>query len=836
MSPNPTYIPVNIEDEMRSSYIDYAMSVIIGRALPDVRDGLKPVHRRCLFAMHDLGCHWNSAYKKSARIVGDVIGKYHPHGDQAVYDTIVRLAQDFSMRYCLVDGQGNFGSVDGDPPAAMRYTEVRMARLAQELLSDIDKETVDFGPNYDDTLSEPLVLPARIPNLLINGSEGIAVGMATKIPPHNLREVVAATVVLVRNPDATLSELMAYIKGPDFPTRGQILGRRGILEAFSTGRGIIRIRARTDIEAIDHGRREAIIVHEIPYQVNKARLVEKIAELVREKRIVGISELRDESDRSGMRIAIELRRDANSEVILNQLYKMTTMQISFGINTLAIVGGQPRVLSLKEVLQHFIDHRRNVVTRRTRYLLRKARARAHILEGLIVAIEHIDEIVALIKASSSPDAARQGLMERFGLSERQAQAILDMRLQRLTGLEQDKIRAEHAELQKEIARLKAILQDDSLLLDIIVEELEEIAEKYGDDRCTEIIEDDGDIDLEDLIPEELVVVTRTHTGYIKRGSLGEYRSQHRGGKGKRGMTTKDEDFVTDLFVTSSHSTLMFFTNRGRSFMLKAYQLPTSGRTSRGKAVVNLIRLEEGERVAALLPLPGLDSEGYLFFVTRQGRVKKTELHAYRNIRSTGLMATLLEEGDELVTVLLVRPEDTILLSSRHGMAIRFEHEQVRPMGRWARGVIGVKLRDHDEVVDAAKLPPVGQEEGMDVITVTENGFGKRTPASEYRIQRRGGIGLIDIKTTDRNGYVVGLARVRKDDEIMLATDRGQIIRTTVGEVSQISRNTQGVILVRVDEDEKVVGLERLAESDAAEVGSEAEQDMASRGGPPAQAE
>ena len=813
MSPQPTHLPINIEDEMKSSYIDYAMSVIIGRALPDARDGLKPVHRRCLFAMHDLGNSWNSSYKKSARIVGDVIGKYHPHGDSAVYDTIVRMAQTFSMRYPLVDGQGNFGSVDGDPAAAMRYTEVRMARLASELLSDIEKDTVDFGPNYDETLKEPLVMPTRVPNLLVNGSEGIAVGMATKIPPHNLREIVAATIALIHDPDIDLAGLMQHVHGPDFPTAGIILGRAGILEAFRTGRGVVRIRARAEVEAADGGRREAIIVRELPYQVNKARLVEKIADLVRDKRIEGIAELRDESDRKGMRIVMELRRDANAEVLLNQLYKMTPMQVSFGVNTLAIVGGRPEVLPLKTALQHFVDHRRNVVTRRTRFLLRKAKARAHILEGLIIALDNIDAIVELIKRSAGPEEARQGLMDTFGLSEKQAQAILDMRLQRLTGLEQDKIRAEFAELMAEIARLEAILADDGLLLKVIVEELEEITARYGDERKTEIIEDQGDIDIEDLIPEERVVVTRTHTGYIKRVSLSEYRSQRRGGRGRRGMSTKQEDYVTDLFTASTHDNLMLFTNRGRSFLLKVYQLPAAGRNARGKAVVNLIEFEEGETLAALLSLPKQDTEGYLFFVTRLGRVKKTELLAFRNMRSSGLMATLLEENDELIAVLRAAPGQTVLLSTRNGMAIRFEEQQVRPMGRWAKGVIGVRLRDRDAVVDATLLPYPPDDDEFDVITVTENGYGKRSAASEYRLQNRGGIGLIDIKTTDRNGPVVAIARVRDGQEVMLATDAGTIIRTPVDQVSRIGRNTQGVILVRTGAEERVVSLERLAEED-----------------------
>jgi DNA gyrase subunit A len=870
-------IPVNIEDEMRSSYIDYAMSVIIGRALPDVRDGLKPVHRRCLFAMNDLGNHWNSAYKKSARIVGDVIGKYHPHGDSAVYDTIVRMAQDFSMRYLLVDGQGNFGSIDGDPAAAMRYTEVRMAKLSQELLADIDKETVDFGPNYDETLKEPLVLPTRIPNLLINGSEGIAVGMATKIPPHNLREILAATIELVHNPDATLADLMQHVQGPDFPTGGIILGRRGILDALSTGRGVLHVRAKTSIETLEGGKREAIIVHEIPYQVNKARMIEKIAELVREKKLEGITEIRDESDRTGIRVVIELRRDVNAEVLLNQLFKMTPMQSSFGVNTLAIVAGQPRVLSLKEALSHFIDHRRSVVTRRTQYELARAKERAHILEGLIIALDHIDEIIELIKRSSGPAEAKANLMDRFGLSDRQSQAILDMRLQRLTGLEQDKIRAEYAEVQALIARLEAILHDERLLLQVIVEELQAIVEAYGDERRTEIVDQEGDLDIEDLIPEETAVVLRTHTGYIKRVSLSEYRAQRRGGKGRKGMATKETDFVTDLFAASTHSPLLVFTNRGRAFGLKVYQIPAGGHSSRGKALVNLLPMEEGERVATVLPVPGFDAAGFLLFCTRKGRVKKTELSAYRNMRSSGLTATVLEEDDELMRVLFAQPGQTVLLATRRGMSIRFPEGQVRATGRVSRGVLGIRLRSGDALVDASLLPPAeealpeealvegadenengsageepaavledlaepgdeeslgeeGEEEAVAeevlaseaaVITITEKGFGKRTVLPEYRVQNRGGIGVIDIKITGKNGPVVGLTVVHPGDQIMLATDRGQIIRTPVDEVRAVGRNTQGVIVVRTEQGEKVVCLERLPEDALAgeEVADEAE--------------
>ncbi len=840
MSPNTRYTTVNIEDEMRSSYIDYAMSVIIGRALPDVRDGLKPVHRRCLYAMHEQGNHWNSAYKKSARIVGDVMGKYHPHGDQAIYDTIVRLAQDFSMRYCLVDGQGNFGSVDGDPPAAMRYTEVRLARLSQELLADIEKDTVDLAPNYDDSLTEPVVLPTRLPNLLINGSEGIAVGMATKIPPHNLTEVIEATIHLIRHPELrdaqtmderrkAVAELMRFVQGPDFPTRGIILGRGGILDAYTTGRGAVHVRARATVEVNDGTGREAIVVTELPYQVNKARLVEKIAELVRAKKIDGISELRDESDRKGMRIVMELKRDANGEVILNQLYKMTPMQITFGVNTLAIVNGQPKVLWLGEALGHFIDHRRVVVTRRTRFELRKARARAHILEGLIIALDHIDEIVELIKRSSSPDHARTQLMERFSLSEKQAQAILDMKLQRLTGLEQDKIRAEYEGLLREIERLEAILASEELLLDVIVQELEEIVDRYGDERRTEIVDYAGEIDIEDLIPEEQVVVTRTHSGYIKRVSLSEYGSQRRGGKGKRGMTTKAEDYVTDLFVASTHSSVLIFTNQGRCFVLKVYQVPAGGRNTKGKALVNLIPIGKEEKVAAVLPVASLDAEGYLLFVTRNGKVKKTELRAYRNIRSNGIIATGLEDGDELVTVLLGEPGGTVLLSTAHGFAMRFEDGLVRAMGRQAKGVIGVRLREGDRVVGATLLPAPGHDGEVDVMTVTENGYGKRTGAAEYPVKGRGGKGVIDIKTGRRNGEVVGLARVRENDEIMLATDGGKIIRLKVSEVKRISRNTMGVILVRVAEGEKVVSLERLAEE---ELGNDEQEPGAAEGAEP----
>ena len=803
-------IEVSIRDEMRTSYIDYAMSVIIGRALPDVRDGLKPVHRRVLYAMHELKNNWNGPYKKSARVVGDVIGKFHPHGDQAVYDTIVRMAQDFSMRYLLVDGQGNFGSVDGDPAAAMRYTEVRMARLAHEQLADIEKETVDFGLNYDDTLQEPLILPARFPNLLVNGSEGIAVGMATKIPPHNLREVIAATIHVIRQPDVTVDELMSDVLAPDFPTGAIICGMSGIRQAYRTGRGIMQIRAKVRIEE-KAGGREIIVVDELPFQVNKARLLEKIAELVHDKRITGISDLRDESDRRGMRMVIELKRDAIADVVLNQLFKMTPMQSSFGIILLAIVNGQPRWLDLKECLVHFVDHRREVVTRRCRYELRKAEERAHILEGLLIALDRLDEVIKLIRAAPDPESAKAGLISTFALSAVQAQAILDMRLQRLTGLERDKIRTEFEALQGEMARLRSILGDDRLLLDVIVGELEEIAERYGDERRTAIDISTGEIDDEDLIPEEQMVVTVSHSGYIKRVALAEYRAQRRGGLGKTGMATKEADFVTDLFVASTHADVLVVTDRGRVFRLKVYELPRGSRTARGKAVVNVINMEAGEQMAALRPIlewPDGPGQRFLFFATRDGRVKKTDLTAYKNIRSNGLYGIELEEDDGLISVRLVAPGSDVLLASADGMAIRFSSDEVRPMGRRTRGVQGMKLREGDRVVD---LLPC--DEGTCVLTATERGYGKRTTLEDYRVQKRAGVGLIDIKTTTRNGKVVGARFVADEDQVIFVTNTGNIVRIPADDVSQIGRNTLGVRLIRVEEGARLVAMARLAESD-----------------------
>ena len=726
-----SYLPVNIEDEMRVSYLDYAMSVIIGRALPDVRDGLKPVHRRVLYTMNDLKNNWNSSYKKSARIVGDCIGKYHPHGDQAVYDTLVRLAQDFSMRYPLVDGQGNFGSVDGDPAAAMRYTEVRMQRIAHEMLQDIDKDTVEFGSNYDETTKEPLVLPARVPNLLVNGSSGIAVGMATNILPHNLREVVDAAIAVMRRPEITLPELMEIVPAPDFPTGGTIYGTAGILDAYRTGRGVIRIRAVCEIEEMTTDR-ERIVVHELPYQVNKAKLLEKIAELVRDKRLEGISDLRDESDRQGMRMVIELKRDAQAQIVLNQLYKLTNLQVSFGINLLAIVHGEPRLLSLHEILQHFIEHRRDVTLRRCRFELRKAEARAHILEGFKIALDHIDEVIKIIRASQTTEEARQGLMQRFGLSERQASAILEMRLRRLTGMERDEIVAELEAVRAEIARLRAILDDEGLLLDVIEQEMVEVRDQYGDERRTNFVAASSDFDLEDLIPVEDMVVTVSHSGYVKRVSLSEYRTQHRGGRGKSGMTTKDQDFVEHLFVASTHSTMLFFTDRGRVFSRKVFHLPQGSRLARGKPIINVLPFEADEKLAMVLAVDEFTEGHYLFFATALGRVKKTDLMAYSNIRSTGIIAIKLNEGDQLIAVRPTTGTSDVLLSTSTGMAIRFMEENVRSMGRDTAGVRGIDLQGDDSVVGCVTFDRVETDgDAVTLLTVTENGYGKQTNLNGY---------------------------------------------------------------------------------------------------------
>ncbi len=803
-------VSVNIEDEMRKSYMDYAMSVIVGRALPDIRDGLKPVHRRVLFAMSELGNEWNKPYKKSARVVGDVIGKYHPHGDTAVYDTIVRMAQDFSMRYLLVDGQGNFGSIDGDSAAAMRYTEVRMARLAGELLADIDKETVDFGPNYDDSLQEPLVLPCKFPNLLVNGSEGIAVGMATKIPPHNLGEVIDALVAVIDDPTLDFEELLQQIPGPDFPTGGFILGREGIREAYANGRGIIQMRARALVETQKKTERQAIVVTEIPFQVNKARLIEKIADLVKEKKIEGISDLRDESDREGMRIVIELKRDAIPQVILNQLYKMTQMQASFGIIMLAIVSGQPRVLALREVLDRFLDHRKEIVIRRCIFELKKAEARAHILEGLKIALENLDEVIQIIKASANSAEAKERLMGRFGFSELQAQAILDMRLHRLTGLERDKIVTEYNEILAQIARLKEILASEVEIFKIIRQELLDIRERFGDARRTEIVAKTGELSLEDMIVEEDMVVTVSHSGYIKRNAVSLYRAQRRGGKGKTGMRPKEEDFVERLFIASTHSYVLIFTDQGKVYWLKVHEIPQGGRATRGKAIVNLLQLAPGEQVMTILPVKEFVEGKYIITATQNGTIKKTELMAYSNPRVGGIIALTIDEGDRLIAARLTDGDMDILLASQSGKSIRFPETDVRPMGRTARGVRGMALEDADRVIG---METVTDATAATLVTVTENGYGKRTDLDEYRVQSRGGKGIITIKTSERNGQVVDIKLCDEDSDLMFITDRGKVLRTAVGDLSIIGRNTQGVRLMVQEAGERIVAVAKLAEKD-----------------------
>jgi len=799
-------IPVNIEDEMKQSFMDYAMSVIIARALPDVRDGMKPVHRRVLYTMYELGNEWNRSYKKSARVVGDVLGKYHPHGDTAVYDSVVRMAQDFSLRYPLVDGQGNFGSVDGDPAAAMRYTEVRMTRIAGELIADIDKETVDFAANYDETLREPVVLPSRLPNLLVNGSTGIAVGMTTNIPPHNLSEVVDATIALIERPAITVKELMEHIPGPDFPTAGFIHGRAAIQDAYETGKGVLQLRARATTEVDKKSGRASIIVSEIPFQVNKARLIERMAELVNEKRVDGISDLRDESDRDGMRIVIELKRDAVPEIVLNQLYKLTPMQDSFGIIMLAIVEGRPRLLTLKQVLQYFVGHRVDVVTRRTIFELRKAEERLHILDGLRIALDNLDGVIKLIRAAADPATARTGLMGGFGLSEPQAQAILDMRLQRLTNLERDKILKEHGEMVALIARLRQMLADEREIYEIIVEELRELKKMFGDGRRTEIVDATTEISIEDMIVEEDMVVTISHEGYIKRNPVSLYRAQRRGGKGKIGTTTRDEDFVEHLFVASTHSYILFFTTTGKAYWIKVHEVPQASRAARGKAIVNLLTLRPDEKISAFLSVREFQENRFVFFATKKGIVKKTDLMAYSNPRPSGIIAIGLDADDEVIGIRLTEGKQEIILSTRMGQSIRFKEEEVRSMGRGAGGVKGITLEADDEVVSIEILT-----EGASVLTVAENGYGKRTDTVEYRVQSRGGKGIITMKTTERTGLVVGVQQVTDDNNLMLVTSNGKIIRLRVGDIRVIGRNTQGVRLIDTEPGERVVSLARLAE-------------------------
>lgn len=838
-------LPISLEEEMRRSYLDYAMSVIVGRALPDVRDGLKPVHRRALFAMHELSNDWNRPYKKSARIVGDVIGKYHPHGDTAVYDTIVRMAQNFSLRYMLVDGQGNFGSVDGDNAAAMRYTEIRMSRIAHELLADLDKETVDFGPNYDGSEREPLILPAKIPNLLINGSSGIAVGMATNIPPHNLNEVVEACLVLLKNPETSIDELIEIIPAPDFPTAGIIYGIAGVREGYHTGRGRVVMRARTHFEDMEKGSRQSIIIDELPYQVNKANLLIRIGELVRDKKIEGISDLRDESDKSGMRVVIELKRGEVAEVVLNNLYKETQMQDTFGMNMVALLDGQPRLLNLKQMLSAFLRHRREVVTRRTVFELKKARERGHLLEGLAVALSNVDDVIAMIKAAPTPALAKDTLMARvwrsklveemlaramidargfrpdglapeFGLSEKgyrlsdaQAQAILELRLQRLTGLEQDKIVSEYKEVMDRIANFLEILASPERITIIITEELVAIKQQFGDKRRSEIVISTQDLSMEDLIAPADMVVTLSHSGYIKSQPLDDYQAQKRGGRGKQATGTKEDDFIDNLFIANTHDYILCFSSRGRVYWIKVYSVPQGGRSARGKPIVNLVQLEQGEKINAILPVKAFDENRYIFMATSFGTVKKTQLSEFSRPRASGIIAVGLDEDDYLIGVALTEGKHDVMLFSDAGKAVRFDENDVRPMGRGARGVRGMKLGKGQKVISLL----VAESEELAVLTATENGFGKRTPISEYTRHGRGTQGMIAIKTSVRNGKVVAARLVRQDDEIMLITTGGVLIRTRVKEVREMSRSTQGVTLINLDKGEKLAGLERVVETD-----------------------
>jgi len=807
MEPQEIKSQINIEQEMKTSYLDYSMSVIVGRALPDARDGLKPVHRRILYAMFREGLLHNKKYSKSAGVVGEVLKKYHPHGDSAVYDTMVRMAQDFNMRYPLVDGQGNFGSVDGDPAAAYRYTEARLTKLAEEMLADIDKETVDFTPNFDDTTVEPSVLPTKIPNLLINGSAGIAVGMATNVPPHNLGEIVDGLVMMIDNPEVTVPELMSAIKGPDFPTAGFIHGYEGIRQAYLTGRGIVQMRARATIEEMK-GDRECIIITEIPYQVNKRRLLERIAELVHEKKITGISEIRDESDRQGMRIVAELKKGEISNVVLNQLYKHTDLQATFGVIMLALVNNQPRVLNLRKLLSYFLQHRREVVIRRTRFDLRKAEERAHILLGLKIAIENIDAVIALIKASANPEEAKTGLVREFKLTEIQAQAILDMRLQRLTGLERDKIIAEYEETLREITRLNEILGSESLVMQIIRDELLALKTEYGDARRTEIVPEATEIGIEDLIKDEEMVITISNAGYIKRNPLTLYRAQRRGGKGKIGMETREEDFVRRLFMATMHSHILFFTNRGRVYWLKVHQIPEAGRQAKGKAIVNLIQIHTDERVTAALPVRQFTPDHFILMATKQGVVKKTDLEAYSHPRPSGIIAITLEEGDELIAAEVTDGQRDVFLGTKDGLSIRFPETDVRDIGRTGKGVIGVRLERGNEVVGMEIV-----RDDSTILTVTENGFGKRSSLEDYRSQSRGGKGIITIKTTEKNGRVVGIAQVSKDDEILLITRDGKLLRTRARDISVQGRNTQGVRLLETEGEDTVVSLAKVVERD-----------------------
>ena len=802
---NGRILPVNLEQEMRNSYIDYAMSVIVSRALPDVRDGLKPVHRRILYAMQEAGMTSGKPYKKSARIVGEVLGKYHPHGDSSVYDAIVRMAQDFSMRYMLADGHGNFGSVDGDPPAAMRYTEVRMAKIAELMLQDIDKDTVDFVPNYDESLKEPSVLPSKFPELLVNGTSGIAVGMATNIPPHNMSEVIDGVLMLIDNPDASVEELMTVIKGPDFPTGGLIMGTTGIRDAYTTGRGSVKMRAKAHIETMSNGK-PRIVVTELPYQVNKARLIEKIAELARDKQIEGITDLRDESDRKGMSIVIELRKDINPDIMLNQLYKHTQLQDTFGVIMLALVDNQPRILTLKQVLHYYIQHQEDVITRRTRYELSKAEARAHILEGLTIALDHLDAVITTIRESQTADIARNALMDGFKLSEKQAQAILDLRLQRLTGLEREKIEEEYQEVLKKIEWLKSVLADESKIMTIIKEELTAVKEKYGDARRTTITYDMSEMSEEDLIADEDVVLTISHNNYIKRMKLDTYNKQNRGGQGILGMSTKEGDFVENILITTTHHTILFFTSRGRVHYLKAYQIAEASRQARGTALINLLKLDKGEKITAVLQVREYNPAKFLFMATRKGIVKKVQLSEFNTTRKLGVIALKLDDDDELIGVKQTDGQKQIVIGTRNGYAIIFDEEEVRSMGRIARGVKGIKLRDGDEVVGMDTI-----KRDSEILTVTAGGYGKRTKVEEYTTHHRGAMGVINLRVTEKTGELIGLKVVRDGQELMLISTNGIIIRTGLDKISVIGRASQGVIIMKTAEDDKVASMAILTQ-------------------------